>query len=309
MESGAKGCEVVVSGKLRAARAKSMKFTDGFMIHSGQPAVDFVDYAVRHVMLRQGVLGIKVKMYVLCTAVSQASFLLTLGLQHEGLGSRRPDRPPKASPRFRPNRRPASGQDRVRAVLRTKGTRQCSRSCPSRGPLPATTARGGLPGRGAVWRVRRSLLIPHACTLPVLHLTYTQFHGVCRPANVLSRSEITVNDSKPTRTPPHGRPLTGRTNCVVGHQSTHVQGIIGLSSVNTLRGPTNELQIGRVAGELVPSRFGMWFVSYSVIHVTILFGIAGAGELGETRILDERPRSQEVLRLGGRLVQAFRRNV
>ncbi|KAI7028924.1 40S ribosomal protein, partial [Hortaea werneckii] len=35
MESGAKGCEVVVSGKLRAARAKSMKFTDGFMIHSG----------------------------------------------------------------------------------------------------------------------------------------------------------------------------------------------------------------------------------------------------------------------------------
>lgn len=61
MESGAKGCEVVVSGKLRAARAKSMKFTDGFMIHSGQPARDFVDYAVRHVLLRQGVLGIKVK--------------------------------------------------------------------------------------------------------------------------------------------------------------------------------------------------------------------------------------------------------
>jgi hypothetical protein len=62
MESNAKGCEVVISGKLRAARAKSMKFTEGFMIHSGQPARDFVDEAVRHVMLRQGVLGIKVKM-------------------------------------------------------------------------------------------------------------------------------------------------------------------------------------------------------------------------------------------------------
>lgn len=61
MESGAKGCEVVVSGKLRAARAKSMKFTDGFMIHSGQPVRDFVDTAVRHVLMRQGVLGIKVK--------------------------------------------------------------------------------------------------------------------------------------------------------------------------------------------------------------------------------------------------------
>jgi small subunit ribosomal protein S3e len=61
MESGAKGCEVVVSGKLRAARAKAMKFSDGFMIHSGQPTRDFITTAVRHVMLRQGVLGIKVK--------------------------------------------------------------------------------------------------------------------------------------------------------------------------------------------------------------------------------------------------------
>ncbi|CAG2111505.1 unnamed protein product [Medioppia subpectinata] len=61
MESGAKGCEVVVSGKLRGQRAKSMKFVDGWMIHSGQPTNDYVDTAVRHVLLRQGVLGIKVK--------------------------------------------------------------------------------------------------------------------------------------------------------------------------------------------------------------------------------------------------------
>ena len=31
------------------------------MIHSGQPAKDFIDDATRHVLLRQGVLGIKVK--------------------------------------------------------------------------------------------------------------------------------------------------------------------------------------------------------------------------------------------------------
>ena len=54
MESGAKGCEVVVSGKLRGQRAKSMKFTDGLMIHSGEPYNDYVDTAVRHVLLRQG---------------------------------------------------------------------------------------------------------------------------------------------------------------------------------------------------------------------------------------------------------------
>merc|ERR1712227_600258 len=61
MESGAKGCEVVISGKLRGQRAKAMKFTDGLMIHSGEPYNDYVDTAVRHVLLRQGVLGIKVK--------------------------------------------------------------------------------------------------------------------------------------------------------------------------------------------------------------------------------------------------------
>ncbi|GMF08536.1 unnamed protein product [Ambrosiozyma monospora] len=31
------------------------------MIHSGQPVRDFIDIATRHVLLRQGVLGIKVK--------------------------------------------------------------------------------------------------------------------------------------------------------------------------------------------------------------------------------------------------------
>lgn len=61
MESGAKGCAVSVSGKLRAQRAKTMKFVDGYMISSGQPVKEYVDTAYRHVLLRQGVLGIKVK--------------------------------------------------------------------------------------------------------------------------------------------------------------------------------------------------------------------------------------------------------
>jgi len=61
MESQAKGCEVVVSGKLRGQRAKSMKFVDGLMIHSGNPTQDYLQQAVRHVLLRQGILGIKVK--------------------------------------------------------------------------------------------------------------------------------------------------------------------------------------------------------------------------------------------------------
>jgi len=61
MDNGAKGIEIVISGKLRAARAKAMKFRDGYMIKSGDAVNHYVDYAVRHIELKQGVLGIKVK--------------------------------------------------------------------------------------------------------------------------------------------------------------------------------------------------------------------------------------------------------
>ena len=38
MESGALGIEVIVSGKARVQRAKSMKFKSGFLITTGHPA-------------------------------------------------------------------------------------------------------------------------------------------------------------------------------------------------------------------------------------------------------------------------------
>jgi len=60
MENGAKGCEIIVSGKLRAQRAKSMKFKDGYMIKSGDATNHYIDKAVRHIQMKQGVLGIKV---------------------------------------------------------------------------------------------------------------------------------------------------------------------------------------------------------------------------------------------------------
>eukprot|EP00461_Guttulinopsis_vulgaris_P000739 UN00739 len=60
MESGGKGCEVIISGKLRVARAKSQKFRDGYMIKSGNGVQHYVDIAHRHLKLKAGVLGIKV---------------------------------------------------------------------------------------------------------------------------------------------------------------------------------------------------------------------------------------------------------
>eukprot|EP00927_Polykrikos_kofoidii_P021379 TRINITY_DN2024_c0_g1_i11.p1 TRINITY_DN2024_c0_g1~~TRINITY_DN2024_c0_g1_i11.p1 ORF type:complete len:270 (+),score=47.98 TRINITY_DN2024_c0_g1_i11:91-810(+) len=61
MENGAKGCEVIISGKLRAQRAKAMKFKDGYLISTGEPKKHYISEAVRHVAMRQGMLGVKVK--------------------------------------------------------------------------------------------------------------------------------------------------------------------------------------------------------------------------------------------------------
>jgi len=61
MESGAKGVEVVVAGKLRGQRAKAMKFRDGYMVKTGNSAVEYTDYCTRHIMMRQGIMGCRVK--------------------------------------------------------------------------------------------------------------------------------------------------------------------------------------------------------------------------------------------------------
>jgi small subunit ribosomal protein S3e len=58
---GAKGCEVIISGKLQQQRAKSMKFKIGYMISSGRPKFDYLDVAIRHVFFKQGIMGVKVK--------------------------------------------------------------------------------------------------------------------------------------------------------------------------------------------------------------------------------------------------------
>jgi len=61
MEAGAKGCECIIAGKLKGARAKVMKFRDGYLISSGQPKYEYIDRAVRNVSMRAGMIGVHVK--------------------------------------------------------------------------------------------------------------------------------------------------------------------------------------------------------------------------------------------------------
>jgi len=61
MRRGAVGVEIMVSGKVRGQRAKAQKYNSGYQISTGQPKLEFIDCAVRHVNMRAGVLGVKVK--------------------------------------------------------------------------------------------------------------------------------------------------------------------------------------------------------------------------------------------------------
>lgn len=60
MEAGAKGVEVVISGKLSSQRARFEKYTTGIVYKSGMPG-ETIDEAVVHVLLKPGIYGVRVR--------------------------------------------------------------------------------------------------------------------------------------------------------------------------------------------------------------------------------------------------------
>ena len=61
MSRGAVGVEITISGKLRGQRAKTQKYRGGYRVSTGQPKEDYNANAIRHVELRQGLVGVQVK--------------------------------------------------------------------------------------------------------------------------------------------------------------------------------------------------------------------------------------------------------
>ncbi|CAD27095.2 40S RIBOSOMAL PROTEIN S3 [Encephalitozoon cuniculi GB-M1] len=57
----AQGCQIIVSGKLKGQRAKSVKFQDGVLIHSGDAVKDYINTGYATVETKQGVIGIQVR--------------------------------------------------------------------------------------------------------------------------------------------------------------------------------------------------------------------------------------------------------
>ncbi|MCD6509201.1 MAG: 30S ribosomal protein S3 [Thermoprotei archaeon] len=61
MEAGARGAEIVISGKLRSERARYEKYVAGTVFKSGYPSEVCVDEAVEYALLKPGVYGVKVR--------------------------------------------------------------------------------------------------------------------------------------------------------------------------------------------------------------------------------------------------------
>ncbi|MCP1714224.1 small subunit ribosomal protein S3 [Methanocalculus alkaliphilus] len=61
MDSGALGCEVVMSGKLTGSRSRVQKFVEGYIKHAGEPAVSLVETGYAVAIKKLGTIGVQVR--------------------------------------------------------------------------------------------------------------------------------------------------------------------------------------------------------------------------------------------------------
>ncbi len=61
MESGARGCQVIIAGKLTGQRHRTEKFKDGHIKYCGQAKLDFMQQGFAAAKLKPGVLGVTVQ--------------------------------------------------------------------------------------------------------------------------------------------------------------------------------------------------------------------------------------------------------
>jgi small subunit ribosomal protein S3 len=61
IDAGAKGCQVIIAGKLTGARHRTEKFTEGHVKYCGETAREVMDIGYAVAKLKPGVLGVKVR--------------------------------------------------------------------------------------------------------------------------------------------------------------------------------------------------------------------------------------------------------
>ncbi len=79
MGAGAKGIEIIISGKIPSSRAKNWRFYQGYLKKCGDTALEGVDYAEEKALLKTGTIGIKVRIMPPDTVVPDTVEFATKG--------------------------------------------------------------------------------------------------------------------------------------------------------------------------------------------------------------------------------------
>jgi small subunit ribosomal protein S3 len=61
MRAGARGVEIVISGKISGERHRSQRFYDGYLKKAGEPALNLVSYGFAEAKLKLGMVGVKIR--------------------------------------------------------------------------------------------------------------------------------------------------------------------------------------------------------------------------------------------------------
>ena len=61
MRAGARGVEIVISGKISGERHRSQRFYDGYLKKAGEPALNLVSYGFAEAKLKPGMVGVKIR--------------------------------------------------------------------------------------------------------------------------------------------------------------------------------------------------------------------------------------------------------
>ncbi len=60
MDSGARGCQITIAGKLTGLRHRTEKFVSGHIKFCGEPALQLMDVGIAQAKLKPGTIGVKV---------------------------------------------------------------------------------------------------------------------------------------------------------------------------------------------------------------------------------------------------------
>ncbi len=61
MDAGARGCHIIVAGKLTGQRHRTEKFKEGYIKFCGEPKINFIDHGYAVAKLKMGIIGVTVE--------------------------------------------------------------------------------------------------------------------------------------------------------------------------------------------------------------------------------------------------------